>query len=292
MPETHRIAVLGLGRMGLPLATNLVSSGFCVVGHDTRPSARSRFGAIADVTDTPVAAVQRADVVITMLPDGRVVREVLTGVQDAISPGTIVIDMSSSAPLVTRELGDILAHKKIALIDAPVSGGVSRAEAGTLAIMAGGPSDKIEQVRPILEAMGSQIFLTGGLGSGHAVKALNNYVSAAGLQAACEATLIAQEFGIDGQVFIDVLNASTGRNNSTEVKMKPFVLSRDFGSGFALGLMSKDIRTANDLAKALAATQPGLSATADLWTRAAGAMPNGDHTEIYRFLSQGSEDQG
>ena len=219
-----------------------------------------------------------------MLPDGDTVRAVLAEAGDALRPGTVVVDMSSSAPTGTRDLGRVLAAQGVTLIDAPVSGGVAKARAGTVAIMAGGPSEAIDRVLPLLEAMGSRVFRTGDLGSAHAVKALNNYVSAAGLQAACEALLVAEAFGIDGGILVDVLNASTGRNNATEVKMKPFVLSGTFASGFALGLMAKDIRTARDLAAAVGVEPRGLVASADLWSRAADALPEGDHTEIHCVL--------
>ena len=137
-------------------------------------------------------------VLITMLPDGRIVREALLGNRGAgevLAAGALVIDMSSSAPMETRRLAEDLAAKGIALIDAPVSGGVKRALDGSLAIMAGGGAADIERARPLLEAMGKSVFSTGPIGSGHAVKALNNYVSATGLAAACEAAIVAEKFG-------------------------------------------------------------------------------------------------
>jgi len=138
----------------------------------------------------------------------------------------------------------------------------------------------------LLETMGNSIFLTGTVGSGHAVKALNNYVSAAGLQAACEAAIIAQKFGVDGNVLVDVLNASTGRNNSTEVKMKPFILSGSFASGFSMALMAKDLKTAADLAGELGIGAGIVMDTAELWSEASAAQGSGaDHTEIYRHLA-------
>jgi 3-hydroxyisobutyrate dehydrogenase len=167
-----------------------------------------------------------------------------------------------------------------------VSGGVRRAADGSLAIMTGGEADQIARVRPLLEAMGKSIFMTGAVGSGHAVKALNNFVSAAGLQAACEAAIIAEKFGIDGNVLVDVLNASTGRNNSTEVKMKPFILSGSFASGFSMALMAKDLQTAADLAEELGLNARIVKDTAELWSEASTAEGSGaDHTEIYRHLA-------
>jgi 3-hydroxyisobutyrate dehydrogenase len=193
--------------------------------------------------------------------------------------------MSSSAPVETRRLGADLAALGIGLVDAPVSGGVKRAQEGKLSVMAGGEPALVERCRTLLSAMGSAVYETGPLGTGHAMKALNNFVSAAGLVAMCEALLVGRRFGLDPARMVDVLNASTGRNNSTEVKAKQFILSGTFGSGFSLGLMAKDLRTAAELAEHLGVDAPASRAAADLWREAQKALgPASDHTEIFRFL--------
>ncbi len=283
-------AFIGLGAMGLPMASRLLAAGFTVHGADASPEARNAFAARGGQSfATAREACAGLSIVITMLPTGAIVRDVLRGDGDAataLAPGALVIDMSSSAPMGTRALADDLAARGIALIDAPVSGGVRRAADGTLSIMAGGDAQQIERARPLFKAMGSNIFSTGLVGSGHAVKALNNYVSAAGLQAACEAAIIAEKFGIDAQVLVDVLNASTGRNNSTEVKMKPFILSGTFASGFSMALMTKDLHTAADLAGELGVNATIARDTAELWSEASAALgAKADHTEIYRHLA-------
>ena len=284
------VAFIGLGKMGLPMATRLANAGWTVRGADLSPAALSNFAAAGGIAcATAKEAAKGANIVIAMLPDGKAVREVLMGPEGIallLPAGSLVIDMSSSAPLGTRQLAEQLAARGIGLVDAPVSGGVRRAEDGSLAIMAGGEPHHAERARPLLEAMGRNIFETGAPGSGHAAKALNNYVSAAGLAAACEAAIVAERFGIDPQVLVDVLNASTGRNNSTELKMKPFILSGTFNSGFAMALMAKDLRTAAELAASLGVEADGAQAAARLWTQASEALENSaDHTEIYRFLS-------
>ncbi len=167
-----------------------------------------------------------------------------------LAKDALIIDMSSSVPVDTQSLGKTLAERGIGLVDAPVSGGVRRAIDGTLAIMAGGDAALVERARPVLQAMAKSVFATGPLGSGHAMKALNNYVSAAGLVAACEALLVGRRFGLQPDTIIDVLNASTGKNNSTDVKMKQFVISESFASGFSLALMAKifaSLRTCRNL---------------------------------------------
>ena len=156
--------------------------------------------------------------------------------------------MSSSAPLGTRKLGEELIAAGCGFIDAPVSGGVKRAVDGTLAIMVGGEAATIDRVDPVLAAMGRSIFRTGVLGSGHAMKALNNYVSAAGLVATVEALQVGRKFGLDPDLMADILNVSSGKNNTTELKLKQFMISQTFNAGFPLRLMAKDVRTADDLA--------------------------------------------
>jgi 3-hydroxyisobutyrate dehydrogenase len=285
-----RVAFLGLGKMGLPMARRLHEAGAPVVGFDVAESARAAFaqsgGAIAS---TASGAAESADVLITMLPDGKAVRTALLGGGPLVAHlGTdaVIIDMSSSAPVGTRELAEELAARGIHFIDAPVSGGVKRAIDGSLAIMVGGAAEIIARVRPLLEAMGKSIFETGGIGSGHAMKALNNYVSAAGLTAACEALQIGEKFGLDPVLMTDILNASTGRNNSTEVKLKPFVIPKNYTSGFSLGLMAKDLRTADDLARHLGVPAPFSAEVAALWDEALAALgAQADHTAIDQFVA-------
>lgn len=273
--------------MGQPMAARLIGAGFTVHGADASQAAREAFaGRGGKAFATAREACEGVSLVITMLPNGAIVRDVVRSIADVLGPEALVIDMSSSAPMGTRALAEEMKARGIGLIDAPVSGGVRRAVDGSLAIMAGGEPQQIERARPLLEAMGKSIFVTGTVGSGHAVKALNNYVSAAGLQAACEAAIIARQFGIDGNVLVDVLNASTGRNNSTEVKMKPFILSGSFASGFSMALMAKDLQTAKGLADELGIDAGVLKDTAHLWSQASEALGNGaDHTEIYRHLA-------
>lgn len=283
------VAFVGLGRMGLPMARRLLAAGFELRGCDSSPAAREALaGEGADCFASVREAADGADVVVTMLPDGAAVRAVLVGAEGAapvMRAGGLVIDMSSSAPLGTQALGEELEERGLRFIDAPVSGGVKKAKDGTLAILAGGSDKDIARARPLLEAMGQAILHAGPVGSGHAVKALNNYVSAAGLTAACEAVLIGERFGVAPEMVVDVLNASTGRNNSTELKLKPFVLSGTFASGFSMALMTKDLRTAAELVDELGMSVLGAEKTAALWSAALAALgQDADHTEIFRFL--------
>ncbi len=285
-----RIGFIGLGMMGLPMSANLIRAGFQVRGFDASPKALVAFaeqGGIAAGSAREAAA--DAQILITMLPNSDIVTDVLLGeggAADALQPGALVIDMSSSAPQRTLQLGEALGKRQVRLIDAPVSGLVTRAADGTLAIMAGGAKADIDRARPVLSLLGRAIIETGPLGSGHAMKALNNYVSASGLVAACEALIVGEAFGLDRSVMVDVLNLATGRNNSTETKIKPQVLSGAFGSGFALDLMAKDNRTAAALAQSLGLGADEILASAALWENASQALGRrADHTEIYKYLA-------
>lgn len=294
MPEPRaKIGFVGLGRMGQPMAAHVAEAGVLHQVLDARTETADRFAAEHGV---PVAASLKAmgeacNAIILMLPDGGIVRDVVLGASpggDALLAGDAgslsIIDMSSSAPLGTRALGEALAQRGVGLLDAPVSGGVKKARSGELAIMVGGDGAELERWRWLLELMGTRILATGPLGSGHAVKALNNYVSAAGLAAAAEALHVAETFGVQGDVLIDVLNASTGRNNSTENKFKQFILSATYNSGFALDLMSKDLDTAAELARQSDVDVPMMRCCSSLWKEACGVLPqSADHTEYARY---------
>jgi 3-hydroxyisobutyrate dehydrogenase len=288
--KVEAVAIIGLGQMGVPMAANLRAGGFDVVGFDLSDAAMEAARAAGLRTAaTPVDAADGADALITMLPDGAIVRDALLGPDGALSgsaPPPLVIDMSSSAPTGTVALGADLAGRGVALLDAPVSGGRRKAVDGTLTIMVGGDDAAIARAMPAFEAMGERIFRCGALGTGHAMKALNNFVSGAGAVAAMEAVLVGRSFGLDPEAMVDILNVSTGRNNTTDAKMKQFVLSETFASGFGLALMAKDIGIAADLALAEGMDMPSLPAMATLWGEAAEALgAKADHTEMFRFLA-------
>jgi 3-hydroxyisobutyrate dehydrogenase len=282
------IAVVGLGNMGVPMGACLVKAGYAVTGFDLSAAARKRFAGAGGKSAASIAtAVAGAKVVITLLPNGKIVREAVDTLRPHLSTGAIVIEMSSSAPLGTRKLGEGLIAAGYGFIDAPVSGGVKRAVDGTLAIMVGGDAATIDRVDPVLAAMGRSIFRTGGLGSGHAMKALNNYVSAAGLVATVEALQVGRKFGLDPNLMADILNVSSGKNNTTEVKLKQFMISQTFNAGFPLRLMAKDVRTADDLAHGLGIASPLADLCAKLWDEAAEHLAeNADHTEILRYMER------
>lgn len=277
----QQIGFVGLGAMGSVMTPLPARAGFSVIGFDTaaqRPD-------LADVASaSSLADLAACDMVITMLPDGAVVTAVATALAEAGFRG-LIIDMSSSHPDDTIKLGTTLAAQGIRLIDAPVSGGVKKAATGTLMVMAGGSADDIAAARALIDCFGTMQHV-GPLGAGHAMKALNNYVSAAGLLASMQALATAESFGITAEKFTSVINGSTGRNNTTEVKMMPFIASRRYDSGFFLRLMAKDVTIASELM-----TNAGFDApiTPALNSYLAAALEtlghDADHTGLYEMVN-------
>jgi 3-hydroxyisobutyrate dehydrogenase len=232
-------------------------------------------------------AAQGADALVTMLPDGDAVREAVLDALPALPRGALVIDMSSSDPLGTRALGRALEAAGIEFLDAPVSGAVVGARNANLAIMAGGKAAAFEKALPLLHTLGKSIFHVGPLGAGHAVKALNNYLGAAGTLAGFEALLIAQAFGLDPKPMLEAINASTGRNSTTEKKIARDILTGAYASGFKLALMAKDVGIAASLARGLGIEAPFLTRTLQLWKSAQAVLPaTADHSEIYKYQAK------
>src|SRR5690606_244242 len=223
-----RIGFIGVGSMGWPMADCLLKAGFEVTAFDAAPGQADRFakevGGQAAASCRDLAT--QSDGIITMLPTSAIVEQVRPGDQGALKglkPGTVIVEMSSGVPAHTQQLAKQVEQAGGELVDAPVSGGVPRARTGELAIMFGGDAATLERLRPVMQAMGSSLLHTGAVGSAHAMKALNNLVSAGGFLIGVEAMLIGQQFGLDPDVIVDVLNASTGMNNSTQKKFKQFV---------------------------------------------------------------------
>ena len=289
MASKERIGFVGLGNMGAPMARRLAAAGYALTVADALPEVEQRFAAEVTCERAPSLAAlgERCRVVITMLPNGAIVRVVLlgpNGIAHQLAAGSVVVDMSSSSPIGTRELFADLARLGIPLVDAPVSGGVKKAADGTLAIMVGGDADPIARVRPVLEVMG-KVFLTGASGTGHAMKALNNFLSAANLAVAAEAVIAGERFGLDPATMIAILNASTGRNTGTDSKFPNNVLPRTFNSGFALGLMAKDLRLALEVARSSGAPASLLERCSQIWSSAEQQLGGkADNTEVVKYL--------
>lgn len=282
-----RIGFVGLGNMGVPMSAAIAAAGAPLTVFDIdAPRGAAHAAAIGATAAPDLAALGAAsDVVVTMLPTGQIVRSAVLeqGLVDGLAPGALVIDMSSSVPHGSVALAEALAERGIGFVDAPVSGAVPRARTATLTIMAGAADDAtFARAEPVLRMMGDRIFRTGGIGTGHAMKALNNYVAAAGFAAGAEAMILGERFGLDPAVALDVMKVSTGRNFSTEMTLPGEVLTGRFQSGFGLALLAKDVRIAADLADSLGAGLPLVAATSAWWdTALADRGEDRDHTEAY-----------
>ena len=282
----RKLTFIGLGRMGRPMAEKLIAAGYPVIGYDTCEKARKLFS--GQTQNSIQAALSEANLVITMLPNGSDVKEVLLTNSnfELTSSNCIFVDMSSSSPFDTISLGENLIGRD-GLLDAPVSGGVKRAQEGSLSMMVGGSRQLYLPLKSLFKSLASTVFYCGELGSGHTLKGLNNYVSAAGLVASCEALIAAEKFGISPDLFIDVLNNSTGKNDATQNKLRRFVTSKRFNSGFSLNLQAKDIQNAVAFSEELGLSLSGLTAFSEILNNARDYFGSDvDHTEIYKYLQR------
>jgi 3-hydroxyisobutyrate dehydrogenase len=272
------VGFVGLGNMGWPMAANLHAAGFSLLVRDADAARQARFasehpGALA--ADSP-DAFAAAGLVVTMLPNGSIVHDALLGwgIAAALEPGALVVEMSSSDPSDTVGLAAELAGGGIRVVDAPVSGGVPRALTGELSLMVGGADEDVARAQPALRVLGdpARQFRTGALGTGHAMKALNNVIGAATYCVTAEALVIGQRFGLDPQTMIAIINASTGRSFVSETVFAAEVLTGRYGSGFALGLMAKDVHIARSVAAAAEADAPAVALADDRWAKALGQL--------------------
>ena len=277
-----KIGFIGLGKMGSVLAPHLAGHTTQIIGYDLNwqlpaESPIKRAASLADFSE--------CDIIFTMLPDGVVVEETVTALLQ-FGTRALFVDMSSCHPETSARLVELLAPTGHSALDAPVSGGVGKARDGSLMIMTGGEQADFTRAKPLLEAMGKPVHI-GPAGAGYTMKALNNYVSAAGLVTSFQALATAQKFGITPKNFQTIINASTGRNNTTEVKIDKFVLTQAFNSGFALNLMAKDVAIASDIIAKNGYMLPLTGDLADYLKEALEALGGDpDHTEIYRHLER------
>jgi 3-hydroxyisobutyrate dehydrogenase len=284
-----RIAFAGIGNMGWPMAANLVKAGFEVTVCDVVPGRAASFATEsgAKAAATPAEAAAGADCVVMIVPTSKQVGEAVEAMLPSLKPGMLVIDMTSGQPGRTREIAAMLEGHGVPMIDCPVSGGVPRAKSGQLAIMVGGPAAEIDRAEPVLKAMGTSIYRCGDIGAGQAMKALNNLVSAGGYLIGVEALLIGQRFGLDPTTMVDVLNASSGMNNSTQKKFKEYVLSRRFDAGFGLDLMVKDLSIALEVGRETTTPAPFSALCREMWLAASTSLgPGVDHTALAKMLEQ------
>jgi 3-hydroxyisobutyrate dehydrogenase len=290
-----RIGFIGLGNMGLPMAENLIKAGHEVEGVDTNSKAVDKLVAAGGVAvETAKIAAARCDVVVTMLPSGEEVRDVYLapgGVIENANPGTLLIDSSTIDVDTSRAVAEAAEMRELFIVDAPVSGGVGGAAAGTLTFMVGGSERAFERARPILEAMGKTIVHAGGAGTGQAAKICNNMILGISMIAVSEAFVLAEKLGLDAQKLFDISSKSSGQCWSMTsycpvpgpVPTSP--ANRDFQPGFTAAMMLKDLKLAQDAARANKAVSPLGAGAAAIYERYVDSgEASRDFSGIIRFL--------
>jgi 3-hydroxyisobutyrate dehydrogenase len=288
---TSRIAFIGLGRMGRPMARRLVRAGYAVTGCDVRHDALE--AACRDGV-TPGAGlaetVRPADTLITILPDGPAVEKAVygeAGLLAAARPGQTLLEMTSSHPRVTRRVAADLAPRGVGVLDAPVSGGVRGAEQGTLCIMVGGPAPLLESQRPLLECFGRIVHVGDAPGDGDVAKTINNLMSATTIWSAVEAITLARRAGLDPERFLEAINGSTGRSYTTEQKVAQYMLPRRFAAGFTIGQYLKDLDICLDVAAGLDVPMLLGESLHQAWrTAAQSGFAAEDHTALIALLER------
>lgn len=255
------VGFIGIGTMGKRMIQHVKGSADLLVS-DTNAAQAAEVAASVGGKAVDVAGMSAADAVILMLPNSQIVDAVLRGENgkgglfDALKPGALIIDMSSSAPTNSVANAEEAKKRGLRFIDAPVSGGAIGAEKGTLAIMVGGDAKDYDEARPLLLKMGPNVFHVGKIGAGHAVKALNNLMSATAMAVNSEAFAVGEKFGLDPAMMLKVVNASSGMNWVTTVHWQPQIVEKKFACGFAMQLLEKDVRVAMSLYDAMGADGP------------------------------------
>ena len=293
MTKIRTIGFIGVGNMGNPMAANLLKGGFDVTVFDARAETAAAFvaqhGGRAAASLAELAAGR--DAIVTMLPDDKIVRQVMLGdggAAAAMKPGAVLVDMGTCDPTGTRSTAEALQKLGLLMVDAPVMGGVVFAKDATLDIMAGGDAALVEQVTPLLREMGRSIVRCGAIGAGHAMKALANYVNACALINAIEALTIGKKFGLDAQMMAEALvPMCAGRNHPIEKKVIPQILSHKYATGMALSFIAKDVKIAVDMAHAIDAAVPLGETVSELWNDAVAKVgAKVDQTEIVRYWEE------
>ncbi len=288
-----RIGFLGLGVMGMPMAENLAAAGYTLTVYDIDSAPLRRLRAARPGTvlaGSPKEVAAGSDVVITMLPSGREVRDAVLGaggLLEGFTRGSLLLDTSSSQPWYTKEIAAALARVGVSMVDAPVSGAEAGAVAAELVFMVGGEPEAVKRIAPLLDVLGKRTFHLGPTGSGHVMKSINNLITAITFMATAEGLIIGTGYGLDPAVMNAVLNESTGMSWITQKHIPERILSRRFDDPFKLDLMVKDVNIALRIAEHLR-IEPKLSAAAaELWHHVQNSIPKGSSvSELVRALER------
>jgi 3-hydroxyisobutyrate dehydrogenase-like beta-hydroxyacid dehydrogenase len=288
--DTRTIGFIGVGRMGLPMASRLLAAGHSLIAYDVQGQALSAVAVKGAATAaSPAEVAERAEIVLVSLPTPDVVRAVALGEGGLVAGKRLktFIDLSTTGPRVAKAIAAALAERGVVAIDAPVSGGVAGAVKGTLAVMLSGPPTLCDALRPLLAVIGKVFYIGAEPGMGQMMKLINNLLSATATAATSEAVVLGVKAGLDPRVMIDVINAGSGRTTASEDKFPRAILPRRFDYGFALGLMAKDVNLCVAEAEALGVPLWIGNAVKQLWLYGlAQGGPEQDFTELIRHLEK------
>jgi len=284
------LGFIGLGNMGVPMASRLVDAGYRLTVFDVRREAVDALRAKgAQAAASPAEVASATETVLLSLPTPAIVREVALGAGGVISGSKVrtVIDLSTTGARMAREIAAVLAEKGIVAVDSPVSGGVAGAIAGTLAVMVACPQARFADLQPMLAVFGKVFFIGEQPGMGQTMKLANNLLSATATAATAEAIVFGVKSGLDPTVMCDVINAGSGRNTASHDKFPRQVLTRKFNQGFATGLMYKDVRLCLEEAEAAGVPMTVSTGVRELWARANEELGAGsDMTAIVQLLER------
>jgi 3-hydroxyisobutyrate dehydrogenase len=288
----NRVAFLGLGAIGRPMARHLAPPRSALTVWNRTVAKAATFAAEtgASAAATPREAAAAADIVVTCLPSSREVEEILGGRDGLLAGmrrGMVLADCTSGDPASSKRIAAALADAGIAFVDAPVSGGVSGAERAALTVMVGGDADVLERVRPVLAAFGSNIVHCGPVGAGHALKSVNNAMLAVHLWSLAEGLAALTKAGVSPRLALEVINASSGRSNASQNLFPERVLSRAFPRTFRLALLDKDVGIAAGVARDQKVASPMLQLAAELYRAAHAELgEEADHVEAVKVVER------
>lgn len=286
-----RVGIIGIGNMGSRLAKKFLSAGVDVGVFDVNQHAVNDLVQVgATSASTPADLARNYSKIITILPNSEIVKKTLfdrNGLVEGFHRESVLIEMTTSIPSVTKEIARIIEERGYQMVDAPVSGGITRAAEGTLTIMVGGKEEVFSEVLPLLEIIGSNIVHVGGIGAGHTIKVLNNLISATTLVVTGEALALGTKMGLQPNKMLEVINTSTGKSHSSEYKFPTQILPRKFDGGFSLELMVKDLTIALGIAQEEKTPMFLSSASYQLWKYAISKnAPDADHMEVIKTIEE------
>lgn len=284
-----RVGFIGLGTMGSRMCYNLLEDGHELVVFDIREEATDPLvEAGADSAETMLELANKADVVMLSLPGPDQVIQVVDELSDGLDDDDVLIDLTTSTPSTTNAIGEEMTTRSVVVLGAPVSGGRSGAENGTLSVMIGGDADVVEDCRPIFESIGSDIFYIGEQpGHGHAMKLVNNYLSFVAMICTSEAVSVGEQVGLDVETMIDVFNQSSGQNTATSFKFPEYIMTEQYDMEYNMALVEKDMQLLMDVTQETGTPFIAGGTIRQLISYIRAEIgPEADYTEIYKYFDK------